>query len=43
MLGSSVIFMRVFKILPDSPVLLAYADRCLARPACRKAMARDEI
>jgi glutathione S-transferase len=41
MLGSSVIFMRVFKVLPDSPELLAYADRCLERAACRKAMAKD--
>ena len=41
MLGSSVIFMRGFKVLPDSPELLAYADRCLEREAYRKAMARD--
>jgi glutathione S-transferase len=41
MLGSSVIFMRVFKVLPDSPELLAYADRCLEREACQKAMGRD--
>jgi glutathione S-transferase len=41
MVGSSVVFMRLFKMLPESPVLDAYADRCLARPAYQKAMAMD--
>lgn len=36
MLGSSTVFLRLFKMLPDSPVLEAYADRCLARPAYQK-------
>ena len=39
--GSSVCFMKNFGVLPDSPVLAAYAERCLARPAYAKALARD--
>jgi hypothetical protein len=31
----------MFGILPDSPVLAAYAERLLARPAYQKALARD--
>jgi glutathione S-transferase len=42
MLGSSVGFMRMFDMLPDSATLGAYADRCLARPACRKAHQLNE-
>ncbi len=38
MLGSSAVFMRMFEMLPDSPILSAYADRCLARPAYQKAL-----
>jgi glutathione S-transferase len=38
MLGSSTVFLRLFKMLPDSPVLEAYADRCLARPAYQKVL-----
>ncbi len=38
MLGSSAVFMRMFDMLPDSPTLSAYADRCLARPAYQKAL-----
>ncbi len=41
MLGSSVVFMRLFEILPDSGVLSAYADRCLARPAYQAALQRE--
>jgi len=41
MVGSSVYFMQQFGILPDNPVLRAYAERCLARPAYQKALARD--
>jgi len=36
--GSSVAFMRQFDMLPKSPVLEAYADRCAERPAYQKAM-----
>ena len=43
MLGSSVVFLRLFKMLPDSPTLTAYADRCLARPAYQKVMALNEM
>lgn len=42
MLGSSVVFMRLFGMLPDSAVLGAYADRCLARPGYQRALALNE-
>ena len=38
MLGSSVVFMQMFGMLEASPVLSAYADRCLARGAYQKAL-----
>lgn len=41
LVGSSVYFMRQFGILPDSPVLAAYVEHCLARPAYERALARD--
>ena len=41
MLGSSVVFMRLFGILPESPALSGYADRCLARPGYQAAMALE--
>jgi glutathione S-transferase len=41
LVGSSVYFMKIFGILPQNPVLEAYAERCLARPAYAKALARD--
>ena len=41
MVGSSVYFMQKFGILPNNRVLGAYAERCLARPAYQKALARD--
>lgn len=41
MVGSSVVFMRLFNILPDSKVLSDYADRCLARPAYAAALQRE--
>ena len=41
LLGSSVHFMDVFKILPDNAALRAYADRCRARPAFQRAAAFD--
>jgi len=42
MLGSAVVAMRRFNILPAEPVLHAYADRCLARPAHQRALAADQ-
>ena len=40
MLGSSAVFMRMFEMLPNNTRnLQAYADRCLERPAYKKAMA----
>jgi glutathione S-transferase len=41
MVGSSVYFMKMFGLLPESPVLEVYAERCLARPAYQQALARD--
>lgn len=41
LLGSSLNFMKIFGILPEIPVLEAYIERCLARPAFAKALARD--
>ena len=38
MLGSSAVFLRAFDMLPESKLLEDYADRCLARPAYKKAM-----
>ena len=37
MLGSAVYFLDMFKILGDEPVLKAYVERCVARPAARRA------
>ena len=42
MVGSSAVFLRMFGALPESPILHAYADRCLARPAYQKALALDD-
>ena len=41
MVGSSVYFMRLFGIVPENTVLSAYVERCLARPAYARALARD--
>ena len=41
MLGSSVVFLRMFGMLTDSPLLESYADRCLARPSYQKAMSLE--
>ena len=41
MCGSSACFMKQFGMLPDSKVLEAYADRCIARPAYQKSQAMN--
>jgi len=41
MVGSSIYFMKLFGILPEIPVLETYIERCMARPAYAKALARD--
>jgi glutathione S-transferase len=41
LVGSSVGFMRMFNMLPESDVLNDYADRCQARPANQKAQSLD--
>lgn len=38
MLGSSAVFLRMFGMMPESPVLQDYAERCLARDAYKKAI-----
>jgi glutathione S-transferase len=41
LVGSSIYFMKLFGILPETPVMETYLERCLARPAYEKALARD--
>ncbi|MEM1410814.1 MAG: glutathione S-transferase family protein [Pseudomonadota bacterium] len=41
LLGSSVYFMKTFGILPESPVLEAYLQRCLDRPAYAETLAEE--
>ena len=41
LLGSSVYFAKTFGILPESDVLEAYLERCLARPAYQAALAGE--
>lgn len=41
MVGSSLHFMRMFEVLPDSPALVGYMERCTARPAWQAAMASE--
>lgn len=41
MVGSSVVFLRQFGMLPESERLSAYADRCLERPAYARALEID--
>jgi glutathione S-transferase len=43
MVGSSVVFMRMFDMLPASDALSSYADRCLARPAYQRALELNEV
>jgi len=42
MVGSTVYFIRLFGALPENQVLHDYVERCLARPAYAKAVARDD-
>lgn len=42
LVGSSVYFMKQFDMLTGNAALDAYAERCLARPAYQKALARNE-
>lgn len=41
MVGSSAVFLRQFGMLPESPSIHAYADRCLERPAYAKTLAME--
>ena len=43
MLGSSVVFMRMFDMLPASDTLSGYAERCLSRPAYQRALELNEM
>jgi glutathione S-transferase len=40
-LGASCYFMRKFKMIEDEPAIFAYADRCVARPAFKRAQALE--
>ena len=42
MLGSSAVFLRMFDMLPDTRNIGAYAERALARPAYKAAIALSE-
>ena len=39
MLGSSAVFLQMFGMMPESPQLQGYAERCMARDAYKKAIA----
>lgn len=41
MLGSTVVFFRMFGVMPVTPVLEAYGDRCRKRPAYARAEALE--
>ena len=41
LVGSSANFIRMFGLLPENPAIEAYIDRCLARPAYQRTLARD--
>jgi glutathione S-transferase len=41
MLGSSAVFLQIFGMMPESPPLKAYAERCLARDAYKKVNIKD--
>ena len=41
LVGASCYFMRKFKMLEDEPAIFAYADRCAARPAFKRAQALE--
>ncbi len=42
MVGSSAAFLKMFDMLPIDPVIDGYVDRCLARPAYKKALEMDQ-
>lgn len=39
--GSSANFLKMFNVLPESPVIEAYIERCLERPAYQRTLARE--
>lgn len=41
MVGSSANFLKLFKMIDDNPAIDAYVERCLARPAYQKTLAKD--
>lgn len=42
LVGSSLYFIRMFGILPEGTKLEPYIDRCVARPAFQRALARED-
>lgn len=41
MIGSACYFLKSINLVSPSPAMSAYIDRCLKRPACQRALARD--
>ena len=42
LVGSTVNFIRMFGIMPESEILTGYLERCVSRPAYQRALAREE-
>ncbi len=43
LLGTACHFLKQFKLVESEPVLFAYVDRCMARPAFQRALALDVL
>ena len=43
LLGTACHFLRQFKLIESDPVLFAYVDRCMERPALGRALALDVL
>ena len=43
LLGMACYFLRQFGIVQDEPVLFAYIERCMARPALQRALALETV
>ncbi len=43
MIGSSLYFFKQFGALPENPVFETYIDKCTARPAFKRALAKEEV
>jgi glutathione S-transferase len=43
LVGSTINFIKIFGIMPDSEILAGYLQRCLARAAYARALAREPV